>query len=117
MKEISVKHLLNSDLAVTSNSGVVLFELLDKLINEKIPLIVDFEGITLTTSAFLNVVFGKLYFKYSSETIKNLITVKNMQKDDLHILKIVVDNARQKYQIIDSNKTDVNSDAIDSAEN
>jgi hypothetical protein len=46
------------------------------------------------TSAFLNAAIGQLYGEFDEKEIRALLTVANIQPDDLALLKRVVDTAK-----------------------
>ncbi len=98
MREIKIKDITKSHLAVSAADGDMVFaqivEGFDK--GEKVKL--DFEGIDLTITAFMNASIGKLYGKYSVQVIRDLLDIVNLQNEERQLLRLVVDRAKQRFQ-------------------
>jgi hypothetical protein len=58
----------------------------------------SFEDVDALTSAFLNVAVGQLYGEFSEDEIKAGLSVTGASRDDLHILKRVVDRAKEFFR-------------------
>jgi hypothetical protein len=58
----------------------------------------SFHNITTLTSAFLNAAIGQLYGTFSEEEIRSLLNVRDMQQDDVALLKRVVETAKQYFK-------------------
>lgn len=58
----------------------------------------SFHNITTLTSAFLNAAIGQLYGTFSEEEIRSLLNVRDMQQDDIALLKRVVETAKQYFK-------------------
>ena len=63
--------------------------------------IIDFEGIELLTSSFLNSMIGSLYFDFTPQQIRDSMKVENMCQEDLQTLKLVVSNAKRFYNHVE----------------
>ena len=63
--------------------------------NERIHL--DFSNIESMITPFLNNAIGQLYGKYSSEQIKNHLSLENFPKSKNSTLNLVIDNAKKYY--------------------
>jgi len=59
--------------------------------------LLDFGGIRFITSAFLNASIGQLYAHYSSEFIKQHLSVSNLANDDLILLARVIERAKEYF--------------------
>lgn len=56
--------------------------------------VLSFDGVSTLISAFLNAAIGQLYGEFSDDQIRKLFSVEKMSRDDLVLLKRVVDNAK-----------------------
>ena len=60
--------------------------------------ILSFRNVTTLTSAFLNAAIGQLYGTFDSEQIRSLLEVKDIEQDDLELLKRVIETAKQYFR-------------------
>lgn len=97
MIKISIKNITDSSLAVSAADGELVFNKVVEGIDKGEKVLLDFEGIQLTITAFMNASIGKLYGKYSTETIRELLDIVNLQNDERQLLKIVVDRAKMRF--------------------
>ena len=97
MELIKVKNITKSHRAISAVDGATIFNLVQEAFrnNEKVTL--DFEGIDLTITAFLNSSIGNLYSDYHSDQIKKLLDIKNMPPDELELLKLVIERAKLRF--------------------
>ena len=58
----------------------------------------DFDGVDMLTTAFLNVVIGDLYKDYSSEELKSMLSLVNYSESTAKRIKKVTDNAKLFYK-------------------
>ena len=105
---IIVKEILENTLAVTEDSGSLLFneicskfDELDDTSNDKI--ILDFSGIELITTAFLNKCIGiDLFKKFNIDKVGTRLKITNIPDEDtLKLFKLVLGMAitvKQKEQ-------------------
>lgn len=96
-KNIKVIEVINRDSAVSSDDGDNVYTNIIKIINEGYIVELDFSGITLMTTAFLNSAIGQLYSKFSSEELNTSLKLKNVAQEDGILFKKVIDRAKQ-YQ-------------------
>ncbi len=59
--------------------------------------VLDFQGIDMMTTAFLNVLIGNLYRKYTSEQLKAMLSFRNCDKMTMLRIKKVTDTAKLFY--------------------
>ena len=59
--------------------------------------ILDFEGVEMLTTAFLNVIIGNLYKYYSSEDLKSMLHLENLDDATAVRIKKVTTNAKAFY--------------------
>lgn len=83
---------------VTPEEGLPISERIKVAIKEGEPVALDFAGMQLITTAFLNVVIGTLYKDFSSEQLKKLLSFENLTEGIALRIKRVTDNAKQFYE-------------------
>lgn len=105
-KTIIVKDFTEGIFAISSEDGEKIYFEINKSFLNKEKVILDFSGIEITITAFLNSCIGKLYANFSSEEIKNLLTVKNLNNDEKPLLKFVIDKAKERFGKINPNDED-----------
>jgi hypothetical protein len=62
------------------------------------------------TSAFLNNAIGRLYGKFKKDYIKSKLRVSDMSKNDMALLKIVVDRAKSFFE--DQTRLEIDQNGI-----
>ena len=97
METIKIKDITNSHLAVSSIDGDKVFDIIDISFKADKKVELDFEGIELTITAFLNSSIGKLYSIYNVEKIKSLLTIINLKQDEVVLLKLVIEKAKERF--------------------
>ena len=96
--DISVFEVIGNPWCVASDSGQKVYERLAAALKEEISVTLSFRNVTILTSAFLNAAIGQLYGTFKEEEIRKLLKVKDMENDDLALLKRVVDTAKQYFR-------------------
>jgi hypothetical protein len=94
---ILIKELINIETAVSSDDGDVVFNDIVTAFNKDFNVILDFAGITLMTTAFLNSAIGQLYSIYTSDELNSKLKLKNIADEDRILFKKVIERAKQ-YQ-------------------
>ncbi|KYG71761.1 uncharacterized protein DUF4325 [Roseivirga ehrenbergii] len=97
MKTIRVQDITQSHRAISALDGEVVFKKIIDSFGKNQPVMLDFEGIDLTITAFLNSSIGKLYSLYSSVQIKELLDIKNLPSEEVQLLKLVIDRAKERF--------------------
>ncbi len=59
--------------------------------------VLDFEGVEMLTTAFLNVIIGNLYKDYSSEKLKEMLFLDHLDETTAIRIKRVTTNAKSFY--------------------
>jgi len=96
--KLSIFEIVGSPLCVASSDGQKVYDRLAPILKEGRKVELSFHNITVLTSAFLNAAVGQLYGEFSEGHIRSLLTVQDMQPDDLSLLKRVVDTAKQYFK-------------------
>jgi len=95
---VNIKEILNSDSALTPSSGELIYNIIEEEIASKRTISLDFKGIEIITSAFLNSAVGRLYSKYSSSELNSVLHIVNIPSDDLQLLKKVIERAKEYFK-------------------
>ncbi|MFQ5709446.1 MAG: STAS-like domain-containing protein [bacterium] len=95
---INIFEKIGSTAAVSSEDGDLLFKLISKAFKNEAKVILDFNNIDLLTSTFLNAAIGQLYGFFDGSFLKEHLAIQNMEKDDLVLLKKVVERAKEYFK-------------------
>ena len=95
---ISVFEIVGSQLCVASDDGQKVYDRIALALKEDRSVTISFLNITGLTAAFLNAAIGQLYGSFTEEQIRSLLKVRDMQPDDLALLKRVVETAKQYFK-------------------
>lgn len=100
MKEIrvSIFEQIGSKAAVSSEDGELLYKRIVKGLEEDVIVVLDFMNIELVTSTFLNAAIGQLYNRYGSPFLRAHLKVENLAKEDLELLKKVIERAKEYFK-------------------
>lgn len=96
--DVSVFEAVGDPLCVASDAGEKVHDRIARCLKEQRRVTLSFRNVELLTSAFLNTAIGQLYGEFSEETIRELLSVKDMGPSDLVLLKRVVDNAKLYFK-------------------
>ena len=94
---ISVYELTGSPLCVASDDGQKIYDQIAEVIPHR-AVNLSFKNVTGLTSAFLNAAIGQLYGSFDHKTIRERLTIVDMEPDDLALLKRVVETAKQYFK-------------------
>ncbi len=96
---IDIKDFINSGFAVSTDDGDKIFHMLNESFSKEEEVTLNFQGVTLMTTAFLNAAIGQLYGnnEYSSDFLNKNITLKNVQDQDVHLFSLVVKRAKEYF--------------------
>ncbi|GGG23299.1 hypothetical protein GCM10011344_25050 [Dokdonia pacifica] len=97
MDSIIVFNIIHGNFAVTTDDGNNIFAMVDEYLEKKEKVILDFKGISIVTTAFLNAAIGQLYHKFSSEDISPYLILNNVDDEDLILFKKVTNRAKQYF--------------------
>lgn len=97
-KKIVIDELVTNHIAVTPDEGKPIFDSLFESLEKKEKVVLDFTGMEIITTAFLNVAIGDLYKTYSSEQLKELLVLSGLDEAGKRRIKKVTDRAKLFYQ-------------------
>jgi hypothetical protein len=95
---ISVYEVVGSALCVASSDGEKVHERIATALHDDQRVALSFRNVSTLTSAFLNAAVGQLYGQFRDEQIRALLSVENMEPDDLALLKRVVETAKEYFK-------------------
>jgi hypothetical protein len=95
---LSVFEIVGSPLCVASDDGQRVYDRIASALKEDRNVTVSFINVSSLTSAFLNAAIGQLYGSFSEDQIRSQLKVKDMQPEDLALLKRVVDTAKEYFK-------------------
>lgn len=96
--KIKVVDVIGSNLGVSSEDGGAVFEKIQIALNARQSVELDFTGIDMLISAFLNAAVGKLVEKLSVEEIHQRVKFTGMADGDPELLEKVLENAHRYYE-------------------
>lgn len=96
--KIKVADVIGSNLGVSSEDGGAVFEKIRIALNARQSVELDFTGIDMLISAFLNAAVGKLVEDLSIDEIHQRIKFTGMADGDPELLEKVLENARRYYE-------------------
>jgi hypothetical protein len=98
-KIIKIAGMIGSPYCVDTEDGQKVYEAIVPLLEDGDKVILSFEGVNLTITAFLNVAIGQLYGKFSEETLERLLLPpQNISPNDLELLKFAINGAKRYYK-------------------
>lgn len=96
-KRLVISDIIGGDSAVSTESGTLVFKQLEEALTKGDMVVLDFNGIELMTTAFLNAAIGQLYSTHSSEQLNRLLKLENVADDDRILFKKVVTRAKEYF--------------------
>ncbi|WP_129020479.1 STAS-like domain-containing protein [Edaphocola flava] len=100
MKDLLIRQIIGNDYAVVTEDGDKVFQLLSHYLIDKETVTLDFEGVDLLTTAFLNSAIGQLYGNstFTSEFLNTHLKLKNIAPEDKHLFVWVIERAKQYFK-------------------
>ncbi len=95
---ISIFEVVGSSLCVASGDGQKVYDRIAAVLKQDRRVSLSFRNVSTLTSAFLNTAIGQLYGTFTEDQIRALLTVEDMEADDVALLKRVVDTAKRYFQ-------------------
>jgi hypothetical protein len=95
---VRVVDIVGGPICVSAEDGQRLYEKIAPLLREGKKVALSFEQVETLISAFLNAAVGQLYGEFPEERIRELLSVRDMDADDLDVLKRVVENAKVYFK-------------------
>lgn len=93
---LNVAELVGSDSAFSPEFAEEIYQKACAAIDGKEIKTIDFSGIKVCPTAFLNIAIGRLFSKYTVDEIRQYIRLQ-IPTDQNEKFKLVVDSAKEKY--------------------
>lgn len=99
MKHLIIRDIINSDLAVSTENGEKVFEIVNSYLEKNTKVSLDFAGITIMITAFLNAAIGKLYGykEYTPLFLNEHLKLENVEQEDKMLFKDVIQRAKEYF--------------------
>ncbi|MEI4352233.1 STAS-like domain-containing protein [Streptococcus suis] len=112
MKTLKIYDIIQSHSAILSETGEIVFQKIKEYIDQDEAVTLDFTGIEILTTAFLNLAVGQLYDLKPIDTLTNLVKIKRSSISDSHFQKIalVLSNSKEKRQELSDLQDEVMAD-------
>lgn len=95
--DILVNSVIDNSYAVSSDQGDLIFKKIIEVLQSNTKVELDFSGITMMTTAFLNASIGQLYSIYNSEQLNTSLIIKNIASEDKILFNIVIVRAKEYF--------------------
>ncbi|MGC1375575.1 MAG: STAS-like domain-containing protein [Anaerolineales bacterium] len=95
---LRVYEIVGSSLCVASEDGQKVFEQVRRALKDGKKVRLSFQNVESLTSAFLNAAIGQLYGVFPHEILKESLSVRDIETNDLGLLKRVIETAKQYFQ-------------------
>ncbi|QAA31335.1 STAS-like domain-containing protein [Clostridium manihotivorum] len=99
MKEIIVRDILKSNVAISKDDGDIVFNQIKTEIENKNSILIDFKNIDLINTAFLNNAIGKIYFIPIEKRMDTTVRIVNFPLEVMELLEEVINTAKEKASI------------------
>ena len=99
MKHIKIYEKINSNIADDNKKGDLVFEEIKQAVQQKEDVIIDFTGIDVLNTAFLNNAIGQIYsIEYISRK-DSKISITNFPLELQDLLEETINIAKDKYSV------------------
>ncbi len=96
-KQLKISAIIGRDTAVSSDDGEIVLKQIEECLKTECIANLDFEGISLLTTAFLNSAIAPLYNTYSSEQLNSMLRLINVEDEDRILFKKVIERAKEYF--------------------
>ncbi len=102
MTTLNIYKLINSNKAITTDSGDLVFKQIIAEFDKGNKVVLDYAEVSFIISAFQNAAIGQLYGTYDSNFIASNLSFENLSIKNLEVLQLVIEAAQLYFQ--DKNK-------------
>lgn len=95
---IKLTDFVSCNKGITPDDGEPIYRKVLESLKNNTSVNLDFAGVEMMTTAFLNVVIGNLYKDFSSEQLKSMLNFSNLPQSIGVRIKKVTDNAKLFYK-------------------
>lgn len=96
-KEILVRDLVGPD-CITSEDGRMLFDLIFPELRKGQRILLNFQGVEVFASPFLNAAIGALLEAFDEQELKSRLKWINVNPDAEPVFRLVIENASQYFK-------------------
>ena len=96
-ERLFVTEYVKKNQAISSDEAEKIYNVLRDILKKKERVVLDFNGISLLISSFLNSAIGKLYGEFKQDFIERFVAYENMDDQDEYILQRVIGRAKDYY--------------------
>ncbi len=97
IEHLIVKDIIDSELAVTTDDGNKVYENINNALKKNNTVELDFNGISIMITAFLNSAIGRLYETYKSDFLNHHLKLINVAPEDRGLFIKVVKRAQEYF--------------------
>ena len=90
--------MVGSGSCVASDDGQKVYGRIETALKSNRSVVLSFLNVDSLTSAFLNAAVGQLYGSFDEETIRQNLSVADMDSSDVALLKRVVETAKKYFK-------------------
>lgn len=95
---VRVYDVVGGPLCVSAEDGQKVYEKIAPLLRQGLKVSLSFDQVETMISAFLNAAIGQFYGEFMEEQIREQLSVREMDQEDLALLKRVVENAKTYFR-------------------
>ena len=95
---VKVNDYVSCNKGVTPDEGQPIYDRLMGIFKDGNRAVLDFSGVEIATTGFLNVFIGNLYRTYTSDDLKGMLELENVSPSTAFRIKKVTDNAKSFYR-------------------
>ncbi|RBQ07812.1 STAS-like domain-containing protein [Pedobacter miscanthi] len=92
--DLMISQVIDGNTAIAPSKGESVHEKIKQALIDQETVILDFTGMELMTTAFLNSAIGQLYAEFSTELLRDKLKIKWISQSDAVLLKKVTDTAK-----------------------
>lgn len=94
---VRIFDIVGGPLCVSADDGQRVHDKIVPLLRDGKKVVLSFEQVETLISDFLNAAIGQLYGEFPEELIREMVSVRKKDEEDLAVLKRVVDNAKRYF--------------------
>lgn len=95
--KIKITDHISLNKGITPDEAEPLYQMEIDALRAGRTVVMDFDGVEMLTTAFLNVVIGNLYKDYTSEELKSMLKLEHLDEATAIRIKKVTTNAKSFY--------------------
>jgi hypothetical protein len=96
-ERLIVAKYVQKNQAISSEDADGVYDVLRKMLEDEQKVILDFDGISLLISSFLNSAIGRLYGEFKPDIVDNSVSFVNLDARDEYVLKMIIGRVKDYY--------------------